>query len=106
MLAAVAFEELAAASAALAKVARKPTSRDVRRAIEHVAARLGNTPSVCRKCYVHPDVIGAYLDGTLAAALERRADGRTSREVSGLRPEEAAVLGLLKRRLRSGRAHG
>jgi DNA topoisomerase-1 len=106
MLAAVAFEELAAASAALAKAARKPTNRDVGRAIEHVAARLGNTPSVCRKCYVHPDVIGAYLDGTLAAALERRADRRTSREVSGLRPEEAAVLGLLKRRLRSGRARG
>ena len=73
---------------------RRPTARDVRRAIERVAARLGNTPAVCRKCYVHPDVIAAYLDGTLAASLKPTLERR-----SGLRPEEAAVLALLQRRL-------
>ena len=40
--------------------------------IKEVAAELGNTPAVCRKSYVHPKVIAAYLDGSLAAS--RRAD--------------------------------
>jgi DNA topoisomerase-1 len=31
--------------------------RNLRTAIENVAARLGNTPTICRKCYVHPDVL-------------------------------------------------
>ena len=35
------------------------------RAIETVAERLGNTPTVCRACYVHPDILDSYLDGTL-----------------------------------------
>ena len=40
--------------------------KNVTRAIERVAARLGNTPTICRKCYVHPEiVITAYLDGGL-----------------------------------------
>ena len=37
---------------------------NVKRAIEQVAARLGNTPTICRKCYVHPEVLNSYLDGT------------------------------------------
>lgn len=41
--------------------------RNVTRAIESVASRLGNTPSVCRKCYIHPVVIERYSDGTLPA---------------------------------------
>jgi hypothetical protein len=49
---------------------------------------------------VHPDVVASYLDGTLAAALKRRVDGHpTGRRLHGLRPEEAAVLALLQRRL-------
>lgn len=43
--------------------------RNIVRAIKMVAERLGNTPAVCRKCYVHPDVIRAYLGGDLAARL-------------------------------------
>ena len=67
-------------------------------AIEEVAARLGNTPAVCRACYVHPDVLDAYLDGTLVDALAERARG-VGRGAHALRPEEAAVLGLLQARL-------
>src|SRR6202012_588486 len=37
--------------------------KNVVRAIESVAERLGNTPTVCRKCYVHPAVLDSYLDG-------------------------------------------
>ena len=67
-------------------------------AIENVAAQLGNTPSVCRACYVHPDVLDAFLDGTMVEALSERARG-AGRGAHALRPEEAAVLGLLQARL-------
>src|SRR5439155_12871200 len=49
--------------------------KNVVQAIERVAERLGNTPAVCRKCYVHPAVLESYLDGTLAAMLQERATG-------------------------------
>ena len=32
-------------------------------AIESVAERLGNTKAVCRKCYIHPAILDAYMDG-------------------------------------------
>jgi len=67
-------------------------------AIESVAEQLGNTPSVCRACYVHPDVLDAFLDGTMVEALSERARG-AGRGAHALRPEEAAVLGLLQARL-------
>ncbi len=73
--------------------------KNVVRAIEAVAGRLGNTPAICRKCYVHPAVIEAYVDGTLAAALKHRAEHEPSESVADLRPEEAAVLALLRKRL-------
>ncbi|TFW02494.1 DNA topoisomerase IB [Oxalobacteraceae bacterium OM1] len=73
--------------------------KNVVRAIEHVAERLGNTPSVCRKCYVHPAVIESYLDGTMLEALRQRAHEGLVQEVHALRPEEAAVLALLQHRL-------
>jgi DNA topoisomerase-1 len=69
------------------------------RAIEQVAGRLGNTPAVCRKCYVHPDVINAYLDGTLARTLKIKAENQLRKSLSKLDPAEAAVLGLLRQRL-------
>ena len=39
--------------------------RNVKAAIEKVAAQLGNTPTICRKCYIHPEVVNAYLEGSL-----------------------------------------
>jgi DNA topoisomerase-1 len=74
--------------------------KNVVRAIESVAGRLGNTPTICRKCYVHPAVIESYLDGTMVAALQRRAQAELAKDVHALKPEEAAVLGLLQQRLR------
>ena len=72
--------------------------RQVVKAIESVAKKLGNTPAICRKCYVHPDVIDAHLDGTLLDALTRRV-----RAAKGLDKDERAVLALLKRRLATPR---
>jgi DNA topoisomerase I len=73
--------------------------KNVVAAIETVAERLGNTPAVCRKCYVHPDVLNAYLDGTLARTLKQRAEQQLKSSLTNLRPEEAAVLTLLQQRL-------
>ena len=75
-------------------------------AIERVAERLGNTPTVCRACYVHPEVVERYLDGTMVDALARQATG-VGRGAHALKAEEAAVLGLLQARLaREGRRRG
>jgi len=71
-------------------------------AIESVAQELGNTPAVCRACYVHPEVIEAHLDGTLTADLGRRARHALTQERHRLSPQEAAVLAFLERRLAKG----
>ncbi len=68
---------------------------NIRRAIEAVAARLGNTPAVCRRSYVHPEILDAYVQGT-RPLLARAPQGRPR---SGLPPEEDAVLRLLELRL-------
>jgi DNA topoisomerase-1 len=73
--------------------------KNIVKAIESVAQRLGNTPAVCRKCYVHPDVINAYLEGSLVEILKQRAETLLAKGLRSLRPEEAAVLGLLQQRL-------
>ena len=73
--------------------------KNVVRAIESVAEKLGNTPSVCRKCYVHPAVLDAYLDGTMLEGLRARAEERLVQDLHDLQPEEAAVLAMLERRL-------
>jgi DNA topoisomerase I len=71
--------------------------RAVVSAVESVAARLGNTPSVCRKSYIHPCVIDSYLEGTL--------DQRLACAVScaGLTPAESAVLALLEQEAATSR---
>ncbi len=73
--------------------------RQVVRAIEIVAARLGNTPAVCRKCYVHPGVIESYLDGTLLASLCNRVNEVAAEQAGALSGDEARVLELLRGRL-------
>jgi DNA topoisomerase I len=80
----------------LARVASQPqhraTKKNLAAAIREVAERLGNTPSVCRKCYVHPAVIEGYLAGRVIALAVRKPLSRM-----GLSPVEKAVLALLER---------
>ena len=93
VLAAMALNELESFdSAAQAK-------RNLRAAIEKVAGKLGNTPTICRKCYVHPEVLSCYLDGKLVLELKEKAESELRRDVQNLKPEEAAVLALLRGRL-------
>ncbi len=73
--------------------------KNVVSAIQRVAERLGNTPAVCRKCYVHPSVLDAYLDGSMIESLKRRTKEEMDESLGDLRPEEAAVMALLQNRL-------
>ena len=73
--------------------------KNVVQAIERVAKRLGNTPTVCRKCYIHPAVLDAYLDGSMLEALRQRTDEEMKKSLGHLKPEEAAVMALLQNRL-------
>jgi DNA topoisomerase-1 len=73
--------------------------RNVTRAIEQVAARLGNTAAVCRKSYIHPEIVACYLDGSLLGLLQGRVEQVLREDLAGLRSEEAAVLALLQQRL-------
>ncbi|HWG47049.1 MAG TPA: DNA topoisomerase IB [Gemmataceae bacterium] len=74
--------------------------RNVVEAIESVSKRLGNTKAVCRKCYVHPAVINAYLDGSLLDTLRQRVEKEIAGSLADLPPEEAAVLAFLQERLK------
>jgi DNA topoisomerase-1 len=74
--------------------------RNLRAAIERVAARLGNTPAICRKCYVHPEVLNSYLDGSLVLEIKSQVESELRDKLTGLQPEEAAVLALLRARLK------
>ena len=69
--------------------------RFVSEAIGDVAARLGNTKAVCRKCYVHPTVIDAFLEGeTIAPFVRTTGAAKGRRQLSA---EETAVVKLLTR---------
>lgn len=90
VLATLALQEFeAAASAAEAK-------RNVLRAIELVAQKLGNTPAICRKCYIHPVVIETYLAGAMAQVLRAGDGALQAGELQVLREQEEAVLSLLQ----------
>ena len=103
------------------------TERELRsnvvRAVEQVAQSLGNTPTVCRQCYVHPAIIEAYLDGAIVRTARKRADERlgstsaTARTESakgraesvadhGTTAEEREVLRLLRDRLAAAERGG
>ena len=70
------------------------SKRKIRAAIDAVATKLGNTPTICRKCYVHPSILEGYLSGRLAKEI--RVDGGVAPS-DGLLAEEAAVLSYLSR---------
>ncbi|MFT3783955.1 MAG: DNA topoisomerase IB [Nibricoccus sp.] len=68
-------------------------------AIKHVSERLGNTPAICKKCYIHPIVMNSYLDGTTVEMLRQKTEKTLRNEITRLKPEESAVLAFLQQRL-------
>ena len=93
VLAALALQEF--------KVFDKETEakKNVVNAIKSVSEQLGNTPSICRKCYIHPAVIDAYLEGTMLESLQQITSQELIDNLHDLKPEEAAVMTLLEKRL-------
>src|SRR3954470_23236167 len=69
--------------------------RNIAQAIAAVAGALGNTKSVCRKCYIHPEILESYLEGELSDFMQR--EGRS-------KAAEKAVAALLKARSRRAAA--
>jgi DNA topoisomerase-1 len=85
------------AASRLAKCEPCASARQARRLIakvvSEVAERLGNTPTICRKSYVHPQVFDSYLDGSLCRGLAvPTRDG-----VKALSAKERAVFSFLRR---------
>lgn len=72
--------------------------KNVVRAIESASNHLGNTPAICRKSYVYPEIIDAYLNGSLLKALKRDDEQAVVEALHGLRPEEVAVLAFLEQK--------
>jgi DNA topoisomerase-1 len=77
--------------------------KNVVQAIASVAEHLGNTPSVCRKCYVHPVVLELYLSGGMLEKFSKIATKKPSRSCHALHPEEYAVMHLLQQPARATR---
>lgn len=78
---------------------KSQAKKNVKAAISAVAQVLGNTPTVCRKCYVHPAVLETYLDGSLIEGLKKQTEKTLEKSLKHLRSEEAAVLSFLQERL-------
>jgi len=93
---------LAARALAALDVSPSPTAanKNVVRAVEEVAKRLGNTKAVCRKCYIHPAILDAYIDGATVRTVQPRP-ARTLARASTLSPEEAAVARFIELRLKA-----
>jgi DNA topoisomerase-1 len=72
--------------------------KNVVRAIEAASKHLGNTPAICRKSYVHPEIIDAYLNGSLLKALQHNDEQGVIEALHGLHPEEITVLAFLEQK--------
>jgi DNA topoisomerase-1 len=98
VLAAVALNHLDACET------QKEAKKNVKNAINAVAKILGNTPAVCRKCYVHPAVLETYLSGNMIEGLKRKTEEALAQNLPDLRSVEAAVMSFLQARLATAKA--
>jgi DNA topoisomerase-1 len=74
----------------------KQARRNLVKAVERVAERLGNTPTVCRGCYIHPKVLESYLQGVTLEEFRRKVERSIHRIEPEYQPEEMAILKLLR----------
>jgi DNA topoisomerase-1 len=73
-------------------------------AVKTVAEQLGNRPAICRKYYVHPGVLEAYVEGALNGAARAAAEPHPPPDGLGLSPLERRTLALLRARQRAAAA--
>lgn len=79
---------------------KKQAKANIKDAISAVSKMLGNTPAICRKCYVHPAILETYLDGELIDGLKQRAEETLTEQLDDLRSDEIAVLAFLRQQLK------
>jgi DNA topoisomerase-1 len=72
---------------------------NIKEAIRAVSKILGNTPAICRKCYVHPAILETYLKGNAIEGLRKKMEEALAEKNVDLRPDEIAVLNFLRDRL-------
>jgi DNA topoisomerase I len=73
--------------------------RNVVAAIEKVAKQLGNTPAICRKSYVHPEILNAYVAGDLVKMIDAKIARKFKQQYAQLTADEIMVLAFLRKRL-------
>ncbi len=78
---------------------KKEAKANIKQAITAVAKMLGNTPAICRKCYVHPGVLENYLDGKSIEGLKKKTEEALEDQHVDLREGEKAILKFLQQRL-------
>jgi DNA topoisomerase-1 len=78
---------------------KRQAKANVKEAIGAVAKMLGNTPAICRKCYVHPAVLESYLNGRSIEGLKKKTEEALEDEHVDLREGEKAILKFLQARL-------
>lgn len=88
----LAVRELGNAEPANSKAQLK---RNIVRAVEVVAKRLGNTRTVCQKCYIHPSIMKAYADGSLANVVARQARRAGDKSSTSMIAAESTVMFIL-----------
>jgi DNA topoisomerase I len=95
------------AALALAEYKKYDTQAEAKRnvvaAIENVARQLGNTPAICRKCYVHPEILEAYMSGDLVKMIEGKIADKFRKQHAKLSADEVMVLAFLNKRLKRAR---
>ena len=96
MLAAAALRDLGPAAG------EKEAKANIVKAVDQVAKRLGNTRAVCRKYYIHPAVIDAYLRGTVLPVPPPPPNQKRLRPSGALRQNEAAVLEFIQEQVTAG----
>jgi DNA topoisomerase I len=89
----LALTELAGIEAGESK---SQTKRNVTSVVKVVSKQLGNTPTICRKCYVHPAVIESYASGSLREFMERRQTQTPEAAADLMECAEEVVLELLE----------
>ena len=78
--------------------------KNVMEAIERVARRLGNTRAICRKCYIHPEILEAYMTGDFLKGVKSHIEEQLTHHYRDLAPDEVMVLAFLQKRLKKHRA--
>ena len=74
---------------------KQEAKANMKQAISAVAEILGNTPAVCRRCYIHPAIVKAYLNGNSVNCFKPRSPEVEKRGID-FASTEAAVLKLLQ----------